>query len=75
VAKIILRAIHIDLYWIIILFFIYLDAFIVEKSGGISLQGHFNGRSQFGKLGFETFQTHLFEASNDIFWGSKISLL
>jgi hypothetical protein len=58
--------------WIIILFFIYLDAFRVEKIGGINLQGHFSGRSQFGKLGFETFQSH-FEASNDIFFGSKLS--
>jgi hypothetical protein len=32
-----------DLDWIIILFFIYLNAFIVETIGGISLQGHFNG--------------------------------
>jgi hypothetical protein len=38
---------------IIILFFIYLDAFRVEKIGGINLQGHFSVRSQFGKLGFE----------------------
>ena len=48
--------------WIIILFFIYLDAFRVEKFGGIKLQGHFIGRSQFGKLGSRTFQIH-FEAS------------
>jgi hypothetical protein len=59
-----------DLDWIIILFFIYLDAFIVEKNGGINLQGHFNGRSNFGRLGFETFQSH-FEASNGMFWGKN----
>jgi hypothetical protein len=53
---------------ITILFFIYIDAFGVEKIGGINLQGHFSGRSQFGKLGFETFWGH-FEASNKNFWG------
>jgi hypothetical protein len=57
--------------WIIILFFIYLDAFRVEKIGGINLQGHFSGRSQFGKLGSRTFQSH-FEALNDVFWGSGV---
>jgi hypothetical protein len=57
-----------DLDWIIILFVIYLDPFRVEKIGGINLQGHFSGRSQFGKLGSGTFRGH-FEASNDIFWG------
>jgi hypothetical protein len=52
---------------------IYLDAFRVEKIGGINLQGHFNGRSQFGKLGFETFSvwSH-FEALNGIFWGQNV---
>jgi hypothetical protein len=45
----------IDLDWIIILFSIYLDAFRVENIGGIILQVHFSGRSQFGKLGFKTF--------------------
>jgi hypothetical protein len=55
-----------DLDWIIILFFIYLNLFRVEKNGGIDLQGHFSGRSQFGKLGSETFRGH-FKASNDIF--------
>jgi hypothetical protein len=44
-----------DQDWIIILFFICLDAFRVEKIGGINLQGHFSGKSQFGKLGFGTF--------------------
>jgi hypothetical protein len=44
--------------WIIILFFIYHDAFRVKKIGGISLQGHFSGKSQFGKLGSGTFQGH-----------------
>jgi hypothetical protein len=29
--------------WIIILFFNYLDAFKVEKIGGINLQGYFSG--------------------------------
>jgi hypothetical protein len=57
-----------DSYWIIIFFVIYLDPFRVEKIGGINLQGHLSGRSQFGKLGFVTFQGN-FEASKDIFWG------
>jgi hypothetical protein len=60
----------IDLDWIIILFFIHINAFRVEKPEGISLQVHFNSRSQFGKLGFETFQSH-FEALNDIFCEQK----
>jgi hypothetical protein len=60
--------------WIIILSVIYLDAFRAEKIGGIILQAHFNGRSQFGKLGFETFQSHL-EASNNIFGGRKFPSL
>jgi hypothetical protein len=60
-----------SLDWIIILFVIYLDAFRVEKIGGISLQGHFSGKSQLGKLGSETFQSH-FEALNDVFWGSGV---
>jgi hypothetical protein len=47
--------IQIDLDWIIILFVIYLDAFSEEKIGGISLQGHFSGESQFGKLVSKTF--------------------
>jgi hypothetical protein len=59
-----------DLDWIIVLFSIYLDAFRVETIGGINLQGHFKGRSELGKLGFETFQSH-FEASNDMFWGQE----
>jgi hypothetical protein len=37
------------------------DAFRVGKIGGISLQGHFSGRSQFGKLGSRTFQSHFEE--------------
>jgi hypothetical protein len=57
-----------DPTWIILLFVIHLDAFKVEKIGGINLHGHFSGRSEFGKLGFEAFLSH-FEASNDIFWG------
>jgi hypothetical protein len=57
--------------WIIILFFIYLDAFRVEKIGGIDLKGRFSGRSQFGKLGFGTFQS-CFEALNSIFWGTGV---
>jgi hypothetical protein len=35
----------------IILFFIYLDALWVKKIGGINLQSHFSGWSQFGNLG------------------------
>jgi hypothetical protein len=46
----------------------YIDAFRVEKIGGINLQGHFSGKSQFGKLWSRTFQSH-FEALNNIFWG------
>jgi hypothetical protein len=44
-----------DQDWIIILFVIYIDPFRVEKIGGISLQGHFNGKSQFEKLAFGIF--------------------
>jgi hypothetical protein len=44
----------------------------VEKIEGIILHGHFNGKSHFGKLGFDTFQIH-FEASSGIF-GGKIFL-
>jgi hypothetical protein len=44
----------VDSDWIIIVFVIYIDDFIVEKIGGINMQGHFNTKSQFGKLGFET---------------------
>jgi hypothetical protein len=55
-----------DPVWIIIEIFICIDTFRVEKIGGINLQGHFNGRSQFGKLGFETFRSN-FEASNENF--------
>jgi len=62
-----------DLDWIIILFFIYLDAFKVEKIGGISLQVHFSGRSQFGKLGSGTFRSH-FEALNGFFRGCGVTL-
>jgi hypothetical protein len=61
-----------DLNWITILFVIYLDDFKVEKIGGISLQGHFSGRSRFGKLGSGTFQSH-FEAINGHFLGLKPS--
>jgi hypothetical protein len=50
-----------DPNWIIILVFIYLDDFRMEKIGGINLQGHFSGRSQFGKLGFGTFRSHFEE--------------
>jgi hypothetical protein len=42
----------------------------VEKIGGINLQGHFNGRYQFGKLGFETLLSN-FEASKGIFLGQN----
>jgi hypothetical protein len=34
-----------DLDWIIILFFIYLDPFKVEKIKGFNLHGHFSGKS------------------------------
>jgi hypothetical protein len=40
----------------------------MENFGGISLQGQFNGRSQFGKLGSGTFQSHV-EALKYVFWG------
>jgi hypothetical protein len=62
------------MHWIIILFVIYLDAFKVEKNGGIILQGHFSGRPQFGKFGFKTFWSH-FEALNDVFLGSGVKNL
>ena len=61
----------IDPYQIIILFFIYIDSFKVEKISGNILQGRFNDRSQFGRLGFETFSIH-FEELNGIF-GLNIS--
>jgi hypothetical protein len=60
-----------DPNWIIVLFFIYIDAFKVEKIGGINLQSHFSGKSYFGKLGSETFGIH-FEALNGVFWGSIV---
>jgi len=44
----------------------------VEKIG-VGLQGHFNGKSHYRKLGFETFQSH-FEVSKDIL-GLKISMM
>jgi hypothetical protein len=59
--------------WAIILFVICLDAFRVEKIGGINLQGHFNDKSHFGKLGFKTFLIH-FEALNDLFWGQNFPI-
>jgi hypothetical protein len=59
-----------DMDFIIILFFIYLDALRVENIGGISWQGYFNGRSQFENLGFETFQSY-FEEPNGIFRGQN----
>jgi hypothetical protein len=61
--------------WIIILFFIYLDAFRVEKIGGINLQGHFNGRSQFGKLGGLKPSKAILRHQMDIFWVPKLNSL
>jgi len=46
----------------------YIDAFKLEKHGGIILQGHFSGRSQFEELGSKTFWSH-FEKLNDMFLG------
>jgi len=49
-----------------ILFFIHLDAFGVEKVEELAHVTVFTGGTQFGKTRFETFREH-FEASNDIF--------
>jgi hypothetical protein len=42
-----------------------------KKMGGIELQVHFCGRSQFGKLGYRTFQSD-FESLNRTFGGFSV---
>lgn len=58
----------IDLDWIIILFYIHLNAFRVENVEESTHRTIFTGGIQVGKTHFETFR-ELFEASNDIFLG------
>jgi len=55
-----------DQYWIIILFLIHLDVFKVEKLEELANKIVFTDKTQFGKMGPETFRER-FEASNDIF--------
>ena len=50
------------------IFFIYIDAFLVEKVDESAHGVVFTGGTQFGKTGFEAFREQ-FEASNDVFWG------
>lgn len=54
--------------WIIILFFIHLDAFREEKVEESSHGTIFTGGTQFGKIGSETFWER-FQESNHVFWG------
>jgi hypothetical protein len=60
--------------WIIILFFIFVDSFIVEKIGGIILQDHSSGKSHFGKLGSKKLYSH-FEELIGVFWIYEIQNL
>ena len=53
--------------WIIIFFFIHIDAFREENEES-TLWAIFIDGILFEKLGSETFQKH-FEASNDVLWG------
>ena len=62
-----------DSDWIIILFFIHLDAFGVEKWRNQLNGTVFTSGTQFGKTESETFQNH-FEASNDVFRGKTLLL-
>jgi len=55
------------LNWIIILFFIHIDAFGVEKVDESNHEIVLTSRTQFGETGFETFEC--FEASNEVFCG------
>ena len=59
--------------WIIILFFIHLNGFGVEKVEESTHRTIFTSGTQFRKTRFETFQ-ECFEASNDVFWGKNLSL-
>ena len=52
---------------IIILFFIHIDAFEVEKVERSAHQTIFTNGTQFGETGYKTFSEH-FEASKDIFF-------
>jgi len=62
-----------DLNWVIILFFIYLDALGLEKVEESTHRTVFSGGTQFGEVGFETFWEH-FEASNEFFRGKSFPL-
>jgi len=57
-----------DSDWIIILFFIHLNAFEVEKVEESYHGAVFIGGTQFGKMGPQTFE-ECFEASNYFFLG------
>ena len=57
--------------WVIIFFFIHIDAFRVEKLEESTHKAIFTDGIQFDKLGFETFVEH-FEASKTFFWGVKL---
>ena len=57
-----------DLNWIIILFFIHIDAFGVEKVEESTHRTVFTGGTQYDETRFVTFQEH-FEASNNVFLG------
>lgn len=56
-----------DLDWVIISFFIHLDAFRVEKVKELTHEIAFICKTKFGKIRSKTFLEH-FEASNNIFW-------
>lgn len=57
--------------WIIILIFIHINAFRVEKVEDSIHKTILINVSQFGKLRFKTFRMQ-FEASNNIFGGKKL---
>jgi len=60
-----------DLYWFIILFFIHIDAFRVEKLEESTHKTIFTDGIQFDKVGFETFGEH-FEESTTFSCGVKL---
>jgi len=55
-----------DPNWIIILFFIHLNAFFMEKVEESAHVTILNGGTHFGEIGSKNFRGH-FEASKDIF--------
>jgi len=57
-----------DPNWIIILFFIHIDAFEVEEVERSAHRTIFTNGTQFGETGSKTFSEH-FEASEDLFGG------